>query len=174
MPWLSLKIVPPAKIARQGLERLRKGIPSVGRLRLYKAAIEIRKRMKVEGKPVTYPINWDTEKQRKAFFATDAFTIKGRRPLGYVNEHIPTVRTGDYQKAWQVIRTEDGYDVGNPLAHSQYIGGTARSADRQSRIHRGRWPVFKRQIEIVLRTLPKLVKDNLKAIARQAGFRPND
>lgn len=176
MPWLTLQTIPPARLVAQRFERLRKRIagPEIGRQRLYKAAVDIRHRMKQPGKPVTHPIKWDSIRQKKAFFATDAFTIKGKRPKGYVNTHIPTKRSGDYQRAWKVVKTETGYDIGNPLSHSKYIGGTPRSTRRQSRIHRGRWPLFKRQIEIVIRKLPKSVRDFLKQIARQEGFRTSD
>jgi len=124
--------------------------------------------MKVPGKKVKYPIKWDTEKQRKAFFASDGF---GRG--------IPTKRTGEYQKGWKVFPVvgspaDVGYDVGNPLSHSKYIGGTARSTRRQSRIHQGRWNLFKEAIDRVVKRLPITMKRSLKLIARQEGFRTKE
>jgi hypothetical protein len=163
MPFLSIKIIPPASIVARRFERLRKKIPLVSRQRLFDAAVAIRKKMKEPGRPPVYPIQWDTVRQRKAFFASDGF---GRG--------IPTRRTGDYLKAWQVIRREDGYDVGNPLSHSKYIGSTARSTRRQSRIHKGRWNLFKVVKDRVIKKLPKTVKRVLKEIARQEGFGVKD
>lgn len=163
MPFLSIKIVPPASIVAKRFERLRKKIPLVSRQRLYDAAVEIRKTMKMPGSKPIYPIQWDTPRQRRAFFATDGF---GRG--------IPTKRSKEYIRGWQVIKREDGYDVGNPLAHAKYIGGTARSTSRQSKIHRGRWNLFKVVKDKVLKGLPKTVKRVLKEIARQEGFGVKD
>ena len=167
MPWLSIKIDPPAQIVAKRFERLRKAIPLIGRQRMYDAAVAIRKKMKETGKPVTYPIQWDTERQRKAFFAT-----KGTFDRGYNGpSKIPTKRTGEYTKAWKVIPVEDGYDIGNPLSHSKYIGGSVRSTKRQSRIHRGRWNLFKDVVDSTVKRLPKTVKRYLTQIARREGFR---
>jgi hypothetical protein len=49
--------------------------------------------------PVVYPIVWTTEKQRKAFFATDGF-----------GAGIPTRRTGRTRSGWQLVGlvTEQG------------------------------------------------------------------
>jgi len=163
MPFLSLKIVPPATLVAKRFERLRKKIPLVSRQRLYDTAVAIRSKMKEPGKKPTYPIQWDSVRQRKAFFASDGF---GRG--------IPTKRSGDYAKAWKVIKREDGYDVGNPLAHAKYIGGTARSTGRQSRIHRGRWNLFKIVKDRFIKKLPLTVKRVLKEIARQEGFGVNE
>ena len=163
MPFLSLKITPPSTLVAKRFERLRRKIPIVSRLRLYKAAVAIRHAMKQPGKPPTYPIQWDTPKQRRAFFASDGF---GRG--------IPTKQTGEYTKGWQVIKQVDGYDVGNPLAHSKYIGGSARSKRRQSKIHRGRWPLLVEVKDKVISKLPKAVKRVLKEIARREGFGVKD
>jgi len=163
MPFLSLKIIPPARLVQKRFERLRRKIPLISRQRIYDTAVAIRKVMKEPGQKPTYPIKWDSVKQRKAFFASDGF---GRG--------IPTKRSGEYQKGWQVIKAENGYDVGNPLAHSKYIGGTARSANRQSNIHRGRWNLFRDAIDRFIGKLPKKVKESLQQIARQEGFRTKE
>jgi hypothetical protein len=46
---------------------------------------------------VKYPIQWTSEKQRRAYFATDGFSKpKGwERPKGYVNQNVPYRRTGN-------------------------------------------------------------------------------
>jgi len=160
MPFLSLKITPPARLIQKRFENLRRQIPLVSRKRMYDAAVAIRHEMKQPGAKPDYPIPWDSPKQQKAFFASDGF---GRG--------IPTKRSDEYIKGWQVIRAENGYDVGNPLAHAKHIGGTARSTSRQSRIHRGRWNLFKVVKDRVLAKLPKAVKEALQQIARQEGFK---
>lgn len=162
MPWVSFE-TQGIQLVRKGLERLRRKVPLVSRQRIYDAMVKIRRIMKEPGLPPTYPIHWDSTRQRKAFFATDGF---GRG--------IPTRRTGAYQRAWQIIKTDNGYDVGNPLSHSIYLAGTARSGRRQSRIHRGRWPLFVNAINKVIGKLPRAVREGLKQTARQIGFRVED
>jgi len=168
MPFLSIK-VDKGKVVRRALERLRRKWPLISRFRLWRAALEIRREMKVPGAKPTYPIRWDSVKQRKAFFATDGF---GRG--------IPTKRTGATSKAWIARRSSEGedYDVGNPLAHSKYLHGTARSARTISNVHGGpgspRWPVFSLVIQRVLAKLPKKVRESLKLIARQEGFKTSE
>jgi len=168
MPFLSMKMKG-ATLVRKGLERLRRKWPLVSRQRMYDAAREIRRLMAVEGAPPTYPIKWDSDRQRKAFFATDGF---GRG--------IPTVRSGDTSKAWMVVPVpgspaSEGYDVGNPLAHAKYLYGTARSARTISKVHGGsgspRWPVFYKVAQAVIAKLPKKVREALITIARHEGFK---
>lgn len=125
--------------------------------------VNIRKAMKQPGSKPTYPIQWDSDRQRKAYFASNGF-----------GGGIPTRRGREYIKGWQVIRTEAGYDVGNPLTHAKYIGGTARSGRTQSKIHRGRWPLFVDAVTKYLGKLPKAVRNGIKTIARHEGFRTSE
>lgn len=148
-----------AKIVRMGLERLRKRLPDIGRMRLYKAALEIQRRMKEEGKPIKYPVRWDSKKQRRAFFATDGF-----------GGGIPSHRTGKYIRGWKVVKVEKGYRIENQAKgrngqpYSRYLAGGPRGG-RQSRIHQGRWNKLTEVTRIVIRKLPKLViKDLFKEI----------
>lgn len=144
---------------RQGLANLRKRLFPSAVERIHRTANEIRKEMNVPGKPPTYPIKWDTPKQKRAFFATNGF---GRG--------IPTRRSNNYVEKWQAIKLENGADVGNPLSHAGYIGGTARGR-RQSRIHKGRWPVFRIVVNAAIEKLPKGIRDRLAVVVRQEGFR---
>ena len=116
--------------------------------------------MKEPGKKPTYPIQWDSTKQRKAFFASDGF-----------GGGIPHVRTGEYQRAWKAIKTEQGYEVFNPLSHAQFIAGTSVGRDPQSRIHRQRWNVFAYVIQTAIRTLPKEVRQAINQVIHKEGFR---
>lgn len=167
MPAISLQVT--SKIVRKGLENLRKQIPLISRARIFETANAIRKEMSEASPKPTYPIKWDSDKQRIAYFATDAFTIKGRRPKGYKNTHIPWKRTHRTRKAWKVIRTETGYDVFNPLAHSQYIYGRS-SGKGQSNIHKDRAKLFREVYQRNVAKLPKTVVANLKITARREGF----
>ena len=178
MPILSLKIKN-AVLVHKGLEHLRKAIPEISRQRLYDAAAEIRDAMKEAGIEPTYPIHWDSVKQRKAFFASDGFTKPRdwKRPKGYVNTSIPYKRKGTYEKAWKIEKSpagkapaSEGYHLVNALEYAKYIGGTARGA-RQSRIHKGRWNVFRKVADRIIAKLPKTVIRSLQIIARKEGFK---
>lgn len=160
MPFLSVEVKPPAQLVQHKLERLRRKVPLISKKRMYDAVVKIRSYMKVPGTKPVYPINWDTKRQRIAFFASNGF-----------GGGIPTKRNNDYVRAWEVIPTERGYDVGNPLSHARYIGGTFRSTKRQSKIHRGRWRLVKVITDKVLGRLPKAVRDSITQTARQEGFR---
>lgn len=97
-----------------------------GKRTLEQVTEAIRSRMAEEGKPVTYPVQWDSDKQRRAFFATNGF---GRG--------IPYTRTGNYGRGWTVTPVPMGFELSN--AHpAGAIGGMPESG-WQSRIHRGRW-----------------------------------
>lgn len=146
----------------QGQMALRNAlIGLVGRLEkaakptLYLAAQQIRDEMREEGKPVRYPIQWDSERQRRAFFATNGF---GRG--------IPTKRTGQAVNAWKAIRTDEGADVSNPLSHIVFISGR-----RQSRIHRGRWKLFHLAVDRVVGKLPQNLRSRLTTVIHEQGFK---
>lgn len=153
MPQLT--IYSNAPIVRQGLEKLRGALPQIGRLRLYKAAKEIQRRMNKPGRKITYPVQWDSEKQRRAFFATDGF---GRG--------IPTVRTNRYIKSWKVKKAKAGYTLSNRSPAARYIGGRAKGSG-QSKIHKGRWPLFRDATDFVVTHLPKLVTQNLRDFVKR-------
>lgn len=82
----------------------------------------------------SYPIDWQTEKQRQAFFASDGF-----------GGGIPHKRKGSQNK-WSVNLTASQgrviIDLSNPLPQAKYIWGgfIERTRDSQQRMHVGRWP----------------------------------
>lgn len=65
----------------------------------------------------SYPIQWQSDKQRRAFFATDGF-----------GGGIPHVRTGAYQQGWSVTYTVGGLQitviVQNASPGAKYVGGS--------------------------------------------------
>lgn len=162
---IGLKIKSNARIVVKSLERLRKAIPEISRKRLYDAAVEVRAEMKEPGADPIYPIHWDSDKQRRAYFATDGF-----------GAGIPYKRKGTYEKNWKVVPiggsnpTAQGYDVVNDLPQARYIAGTSRGA-KQSNIHKGRWNVFREVFDRVVAKLPKTVQRSVATVARQIGFK---
>jgi hypothetical protein len=111
------------------------------------------------GNAPTYPIKWDSEKQRRAFFASNGF-----------GGGIPTVRRNAIPQGWkktpmrggslQVLNTEDGAMFVNGL----WIGDKVdllqdgRLPVWQSKIHRGRWKVFARVARMYLRRLVRKIE----------------
>lgn len=108
------------------------------------------------GKPIQYPVNWDSERQRRAFFATDGF---GRG--------IPYKRTGRYNRSFAVKKTGKGrnrsYVLINSWTKSKYVGGDTRGK-AQSRIHAGRWPLIADVVRKFAKRLTQSSKDNVSKI----------
>lgn len=93
---------------------------------LYETAVRVKERMAVAGKPISYPVQWDSEKQRRAFFATDGF-----------GGGIPYQRKGRYEASFQVQR----YELGTRVFSDHPSGAVAGMPHGwQSRIHRNRYP----------------------------------
>jgi hypothetical protein len=99
-----------------------------------KKSLQVRNQIRDEMRKVparpSYPIQWASVKQRKAFFASNGF-----------DRGIPTVRTGEYAKAWNVVFQGFGRNDGgviqleNDRPEARYIGG----GDAQP-FHIDRWP----------------------------------
>ena len=139
-----------------GLQNLADEIPKIGRLQIYRTTMDIRKAMQVKGSKPTYPIDWDSIKQMKAFFASDGF-----------GGGIPHARTDEYINSWLVERLgEMGYRLVNKSSGAQYIGGNAYG-QRQSKIHRGRWPVFRDEADKQIEKLPENIASEVKIVARR-------
>jgi hypothetical protein len=102
-----------------------------------------------------YPIKWDSERQRRAFFATGGF---GRG--------IPTKRTGEYIGGFRVVKKElRSYSLVNRVPYTKYVGGNAYGK-RQSRIHENRW----KKIQIAVRTwgetLMRATREDVRRVIR--------
>jgi len=153
------------------LARLRR-IPTTVRGRLQEAANDLLVRMQVQGQPSHPYLPWATDTQRVAWFATDGFTLPlgpHTRPKGHKNMHDHYVRDDSrYVNGWTVEEYGDlGFVVENPLPSAIYVAGDATGQIPQTSIHQGRWPLFYKQIQIVYRSLPKLIRD---AIERYLGY----
>lgn len=81
--------------------------------------------------PPRYPIQWQSERQRRAFFATNGF-----------GGGIPYRRTGRVSKAWKFrIVTDEGgiaFTVENTAPYAPYVLGHLRPGGRdpQQRMHK--------------------------------------
>lgn len=147
------------RLVRQGLENLANEVPQIGRLGVYRIALAIRTAMRVKGSKPGYPINWDSVKQKKAFFASDGF-----------GGGIPHTRTDRYINTWQLERIGDiGYRVSNQSQGAEAIAGDV-VIGRQSRIHQGRWPVFRQVVDREVQKLPAEISKEINIVTKRNGL----
>ena len=86
---------------------------------------EVDERLAFDPGPVQYPIEWTSEKQRRAYFATDGF-----------GAGIPYVRTFGLQRRWHVEVLNDTIAIYNDSDIAIYVIG-----DRQQKFHKNTgWP----------------------------------
>lgn len=147
-----------ADIVRNGLEDLTAEIPKISRLRIYNTLRRAKSRLSTPAPRPTYPIDWDSEKQRRAYFATDGF-----------GGGIPHARTNAMPQGWKLERQENGYRFENQQAGAIWVYGDYQGI-HQSRIHAGRHPLMMVVVEEELRTLPQEIEENIGYYARQKGF----
>lgn len=152
---MQLTITSNVGLVRQGLEDLALEVPKIGRRRIYNMMLRVRSELRKPGKPVTYPVKWDSERQRRAYFATDGF-----------GKGIPSRRTGKYNAAYQIKRTETGYQLYNGTSYGKYVGGSAYGTG-QSRIHQGRWKLMRDVVDAEVEALPQEVIDEIEMVARR-------
>jgi len=159
MPYATFHIdTSKGKIVRQGLERLRRKLPLIGRQRLYDTARLMVKDLSPDNAPLpTYPINWDSLMQARMFMITGGF-----------GEGIPHVRSGRRTK-WKVVPVENGYRLVNSNPRAVHIYGNAYGLG-QSNIHAGRWPLFRDVMDARLSRLPQKVEDAITMVARRDGI----
>lgn len=92
---------------------------------LFETASRIKERLTPEGKPVRYPIDWDSERQKRAFFATNGF-----------GAGIPYRRTHAMRLGIKLERVALGSNLSIPHPGGAVYG---LPSGWQSRIHRNRW-----------------------------------
>lgn len=128
-------------------------------------AKDIAEDMRETGKPSTSPVQWDSEKQRKAYFATDGF-----------GAGIPYQRKGDYERSWKKTQLPNGWEV-SAKHPAGAIGGTLKGASSlisggqslqswQSKIHRGRWRSF---LVTATQRVSEMPKEIMKRLKLKAG-----
>ena len=111
----------------------------------------VRQRMREEGKPIRYPVQWDSERQRRAYFATGGF-----------GQGIPYQRKNRYRFGWREELQPFGATLRN-ASPAGAVGGLA--SGWQSRIMRGRWPHLLVVLFDELSKVPADVSNRLKVVA---------
>ena len=83
---------------------------------------QVQTRLAIEPRPVVYPIEWTSERQRRAFFATDGF-----------GHGIPYKRTGGLKESWTVEFDTANLiiAIGNKSPAAQFVVG-----ERQQQFHK--------------------------------------
>ena len=116
----------------------------------------LRHKMRSEaGDRITYPVKWDSEKQRRAFFATNGF-----------GKGIPYKRTG--QTVWTVNSSfTNEVDLFAPHPAGPVFGLMPNGDWWQSRIHSGTWPILKKVLYEEIAKLPADILKSLKTLFRE-------
>jgi hypothetical protein len=147
-----------ADLVRRGLEDLGAEIPKISRLRIYQSMLKVRTRLRAPAPKPSYPIRWDSERQRR--FVLAMLSERGG---------LPYRRSGRYQKGWNIVKTGTGYRIENNSPGALHIGGD-HSGRGQSNIHQGRWPLFQNIVEEEIRGLPQDIESHITYYSRRKGF----
>ena len=140
---------------RAALEKLRLAAPKATAEEMQTALTKAAGELSSEPSKPSYPVNWDSNKQRMAFFATKGF-----------GGGIPYARTGRISKQWIIQNNTSSVRLSNKAPQAVYVYGTWEST-KQSRIHKGRWPVFQIVVKKYIgSTGEKLVNPIQRAITR--------
>ncbi len=119
-----------------------------------KVVFNVRQRMREEGKPVRYPIQWDSQRQRRAFFATGGF-----------GKGIPYRRTNRYRFSWREELQPFGATLHGPHPAGAIGGLPGTPSGWQSRIHRGTWTYLLEVLFDELSKVPADISSRLKVVA---------
>ena len=134
-------------------------VQTIPHLRAETGAIleRVKKKMQKEGSPVVYPIQWDSEKQRR-------FVMAKLR----LEDNLPYKRQGAYVNGWSIEESPNGngHVLKNTAPGSLYISGGAKG-DRQSNIHKGRWPLLRDAVDAVLEKTPQYIYENLRKLVKR-------
>lgn len=119
---------------------------------------EIKRIMQRAGLLVRYPINWDSQKQKRFVIA------KLRR-----ENNLPYQRSGAHSAGWFSESVANGYTLSNIGNKAVFLYGTASGnglpgaskvlPTGQSHIHEGRWRLVRPVIDAVLSKLPRKILD---------------
>jgi hypothetical protein len=117
---------------------------------LFETASHIKDRL-VEGKPIRYPVQWDSERQKRAFFATNGF-----------GQGIPYQRTNRMVLGMRLERVPLGTNLRLPHPAGAVFGLPGSPSTWQSRIHRGRWVNLLEVLFDELAKLPERISNKIR------------
>jgi hypothetical protein len=112
------------------------------------------------GLKITYPVRWDSEKQKRYVIAK----LKAE-------DNLPYERTGEHSNGWESGDLMNGAFVQN-LGHQavflygtpsgEFAGASLVTSSGQSHIHEGRWRLVKPVIDAVMARIPKSILDKVR------------
>lgn len=150
-----IKIVSNARMMARKIAYFVTRSPAASMGVLEETALRIRDRMNVRKPKTDYPVTWDSEKQRKAFFATNGF-----------GHGIPYERTGE--TVWTVKKAfENEIDMFAPSPAGPVFGRMPDGSFWQSRIHRNTWPEFLPVLMEEIAKLPAEISKRLKILINE-------
>jgi len=118
---------------------------------LFETASRIKDRL-VEGKAVRYPIDWDSPRQKRAYFATNGF-----------GQGIPYKRTNRMVSGTRLERVALGTNLRIPHPGGAVFGLPGSPSTWQSRIHRNRWVYLLEVLFDELSKLPEHITNKIRA-----------
>ncbi len=160
MPQISITVSSQKVV--QSLTNLGQAMPGLVNADIEAVLEQTRAELAQPGSPSVSPVLWDSEKQRRAYFATDGF-----------GHGIPYVRTGAYEQGFVVQKTGSNtyrqYKIVNKQSAAKYVGGDAMGGS-QSRIHRGRWPLMFQVVRDKAVQLLSAAQDAVHSAIRDSGI----
>ena len=148
------------KIVVKNIQALPGKMEKAGKKTLESAAQTFTNIMQRPGRKPTYPLTWDSEKQRKFVMA------KLRR-----ENNLPYQRTGAHVNGWAMSMLPNGYQSANighkavflwGAASGQFPGATKVQASGQSHLFQDRWPLTHKVLTAVLSRLPAELLEALR------------
>lgn len=147
------------------LNRLPRALEQAALPAFKKSADQIKRIMARPGLPVTYPIHWDSLKQK-------IFVILKLKE----EDNLPYTRIDWRVKGWKVTQISNGYSVGNLGNKIVFLNGTVTGTlpsavhvqpTGQSNIFAGRWRLFRPVLNAVLARLPENILKEIHIDANQ-------
>lgn len=117
---------------------------------LFETASRVKDRL-VEGKPIRYPVQWDSPRQQRAYFATNGF-----------GQGIPYNRTNRTVLGIKLERVPLGSNLRLPHPAGAVFGLPGTPSTWQSRIHRSRWPYLLEVLFDELSRLPEHITNKIR------------
>ncbi len=147
------------KLVRQGLENLSNDIPQVGRQRIYLRMLRVRTRMSENAPKPSYPIEWDSPKQKKKVLA-----------MLRAEGNLPYKRRDKIRRGWELDQVTDGYRLRNREEGSLFVYGDLSNKKTQSKIHANRWPLTKTVTYEELDALPDEISADIERAKKRSGL----
>lgn len=155
-----IKIETTVQEAVKKINRFPKMLYMAANRTLSSAAVEIKQIMERPGLMPTYPIQWDTLKQKWFVIA------KLRR-----EKNLPYTRTNQHVNGFKMETLSNGYELSNIGNQAVFLWGAPSGIfesavhvqpSGQSHIYEGRWPLIHKVIDAVLSRLPRELMDRIK------------